>query len=350
MLISKKNLTIVILLGSLFLVSCKPDISGQKTIERAEYEEINGTGLTTVSASGDLSLIVDFDDLNIIVENSEDGRRWSVSPEDLYQETIAGEEYQEYMKSQFEITYIYERNVRTVNSYAESVKNGQYRIFRINDGVRIEYQLGNMSLTIEDIPKMLSAERADELILNNEELTEEQREVFLSAYEIDENTGAYAWKSNNFGSKQKNAINLFAAIDYSQEDLISDSAMFGIEIDPQEKIYFIIPVEYVIRDGRFSVNVPVDEIEYPEQYPVLNISLCPFFAAQKNDEPGYIFMPDGSGVLIEFDEDDTRTLSLNVYSNDISTGTPVKPIVSRPVLLPVFGIKSGESAVLGIIE
>ncbi|MHB1454874.1 MAG: DUF5696 domain-containing protein [Saccharofermentanales bacterium] len=346
----KRKIISVLLSAVLLLASCGTDIASPANTAEIQYEELTGYGTSEVFAAGDLSLIVDFDDLNIIVENAKDGKRWATSPEDLAQDTIAGEEYKAYMKSQFEITYIYERNVRTVNSYTESVLNGQYKIYKIDSGIRIEYQLGDLSLTIDDIPRKLSPERADELILGNAALDDEQKDVFLSTYEIEEGTGNYLWKSNNFGSKQKNAIGLFDAIGYSQDDLKADAAMFGLEITVEEKISFRIPVEYTIRNNRFNISVPVGEIEYPEDYPVLDINLCPFFAAQKNGEDGYIFMPDGSGVLMEFDEEDTRSLSLNIYSNDISIGNPVKPVVSRPVLLPVFGIKSGAAAVLGIIE
>ncbi|MHB8963538.1 MAG: DUF5696 domain-containing protein [Saccharofermentanales bacterium] len=346
----KRKLVSVLLVAILLLASCNPDIADLENAANIQYEELTGYGISEVFASGNLSLIVNFDDLNIIVENTADGKRWATSPEDLDQDTIAGDEYKAYMKSQFEITYIYERNVRTVNSYAESVQNGQYKIYKIDNGIRIEYQLGDMSLTIDDIPRKLSLERADELILGNAALDDEQKGVFLSTYEIEEGTGNYLWKSNNFGSKQKNVIQLFDAIGYSQDDLKSDAAMFGLEISVEEKISFKIPVEYTIKNNRFNISVPAGEIDYPDEYPVLNINLCPFFAAQKNGEEGYIFMPDGSGVLMEFDEEDTRSLSLNIYSNDISIGNPMKPVVSRPVLLPVFGIKSGAAAVLGIIE
>lgn len=340
-----------LILTAVLLTSCNINSSDDsKPIVANVYQELDGEGLTEVFSSDDLSLEVDFDDLNICIKNLKNGKQWFTNPDNAQEDKIAVEDYKAFMKSQFELTYLYGRNVRTVNSYTECVLNNQYKVYKINNGVRIEYTLGDISLTINDIPKNLSKNRAKELILDNKSLSEEQKEFFNACYELDEKTSSYVWKSNNFGSRQNNIIALFTSIGYSSMDLQKDASMFGTKIEVEEKVKFVIPIEYTIENGLFKISAIINEIKYPVDYPVLKINICPLFGAQTNEKDGYIFLPDGSGVLLDFNKNDQSSISLNVYSNDISTGSVAPPSIIQPVLMPVFGLKSGDDAFLAIIE
>lgn len=91
---------------------------------------------------------------------------------------MAGEDYKPRLKAQFDISYLANRSVRNIDSYTECAEKEQYQAFRLENGVRIVYTLGDLDLTAEDLPQKLSTARAVALILKNTELTEEQKELF----------------------------------------------------------------------------------------------------------------------------------------------------------------------------
>ena len=84
--------------------------------------------------------------------------------------------------------------------------------------------------------------------------------------------------------------------------------------------------------------------------PILNIELLPFFGAYKQGTDGYAFMPDGSGVILDFNRTNSENMDLAVYHADASVGEPFEKNSARPVLMPVFGMKEENSAFLAVVE
>ena len=126
---------------------------------------------------------------------------------------------------------------------------------------------------------------------------------------------------------------------------------------------FVIPLEVVL-DGRgFVVRVRGREIEYgvdvsyragptytTVSYPVLSLELLPFFFAARLDDPGYLFVPSGSGALIDLAERKAgaRSLTVPVYGGDFSLQP--KPGAGDHGYLPAFGAVREDTGFLAIIE
>ena len=191
------------------LIGCGTTVQPDDGKQIQRGEPIAESGLYTAAEGDTYRLMVNMDQLNIYVENKLTGKRFSSNPADIDQDVIAGEDYKDYMRAQFEISYVYGRNVRTANSYEDCAAQEQYEIYRLDNGVRIEYTLGDISMTWEDIPEQLSVSRAEKLILKNNSLTEEQKEIFLTCFEKQEDS-SYLRKSNVFGSKQTELIQVFS--------------------------------------------------------------------------------------------------------------------------------------------
>jgi len=119
-----------------------------------------------------------------------------------------------------------------------------------------------------------------------------------------------------------------------------------------EGLFISIPIEYEFSDNSLKVNIATDEIEENDQYKLIEISLLPYFGAASADDEGYIFIPDGSGALIDFN--DSRTYGQEwyeyIYGRDLALKVNVQTGVKETVRLPVYGIKRGESAFLAIVE
>ena len=62
----------------------------------------------------------------------------------------------------------------------------------------------------------------------------------------------------------------------------------------------VIPVEYVLVDGKLNASVITKDIKESKHSEILTINLLPGFSAASAQDTGYIFVPDGCGALINF--------------------------------------------------
>ncbi len=112
-----------------------------------------------------------------------------------------------------------------------------------------------------------------------------------------------------------------------------------------------IPLEIVLKEDRVSVTVVTEDIEeYGEDY-LYEIQLLPSMGAGSTADEGWLFVPDGSGALIRFNNgrQNLSSYSAMVYGKDPNASIIRKIEVTESVRLPVFGVKNGEGAMLGVI-
>lgn len=160
-------------------------------------------------------------------------------------------------------------------------------------------------------------------------------------------------------------IEIIEASGYSPWDTQIDHEANKID-PPQENICtFTITVEYRLDGDDLIVNIPVDQLKYPQNvidagrdyrsvsFPLTNLSILPYFGAADNQATGYMFIPDGSGALIYLNSEKrfTSPYEKYIYGRDYA----VNPIINMPfsgqqIHLPVFGLKQGDQAFLAIIE
>lgn len=116
-----------------------------------------------------------------------------------------------------------------------------------------------------------------------------------------------------------------------------------------------VPVEYKLQENGINVSVNPTEITEGE-FKVYTIALSPFFCSVSNQTTdGYLFVPSGSGALInpsEWSADVSYTCSYPVYGMDAQLINSKNNGItnSQSVKLPVFGAKEGYRAVVAIIE
>ncbi|MBO9599592.1 MAG: hypothetical protein J7559_17425, partial [Cohnella sp.] len=88
------------------------------------------------------------------------------------------------------------------------------------------------------------------------------------------------------------------------------------------------------------------------EYPVNMVSMLSFFGAGGTDAEGSIFVPDGTGALIRFNNGKTKYPAYQqlVYGADQTIDRTEDPSREQDVRLPVFGMVRKGEAFLGIIE
>lgn len=116
--------------------------------------------------------------------------------------------------------------------------------------------------------------------------------------------------------------------------------------------YFMeIPISIILDGDKVKVRIISDEIKEKtkanaKEYRLVTLDLAQAFgagrtnAAGRNNEDGYLFVPDGSGAVIEFDNGKSSTVvyKSKVYGKDSAISTALAPAKTEQTYLPVLGI------------
>lgn len=111
-----------------------------------------------------------------------------------------------------------------------------------------------------------------------------------------------------------------------------------------------IPVEFSLKEDYLQVKIDPKKIEEKTKVKVYAIAVMPYFGAIRVDEKGYLFVPDGSGAIIEANSTKTGTYYETILGyEDVLDRESIKNFQEK-TLLPAFGIKNGDYGILGIID
>lgn len=117
------------------------------------------------------------------------------------------------------------------------------------------------------------------------------------------------------------------------------------------RYFFSIPVSIVLDNDKLRIRVHSDEInertneKSQKEYKLISLDLSQAFGAgrsnpDRNTEDGFIFVPDGSGAVINFDNGKTSTsvYKSRVYGKDVAVSTSTAAAKTEQTYLPVLGI------------
>lgn len=190
-------------------------------------------------------------------------------------------------------------------------------------------------------------------------------------------------------------IAIMKAIDYRPEEIAKDHIANQIEPPVLNVEVFRITVEYVLEGNSLVVKVPMNEVYYPVQvvpnaryitgvssyfrpssrtelfdyfgqiggqlvdFPLYSINVLNHFGASPTGSEGYIFVPDGSGALVETKVATNVQYARDVYGKDHSVSyglaeheyvEPMDRYKKEDLYMPVFGLKEGDKAFFAVIE
>ena len=111
---------------------------------------------------------------------------------------------------------------------------------------------------------------------------------------------------------------------------------------------------FTIDEDGLSVRVPEDGLVEGGKYGILSLDVLPMFGAIRSGDDGYILFPDGSGAIYEIPEKATsqKLTTVDVYSpTDMKLETLQSNRLQgvKNVMLPILGIKNGDSALFGVL-
>ncbi|MBE6727041.1 MAG: hypothetical protein E7562_00155 [Ruminococcaceae bacterium] len=115
---------------------------------------------------------------------------------------------------------------------------------------------------------------------------------------------------------------------------------------------FSIPVEYSVEDNTLKVTVLINEIKEYGKVKIGEISLLPYFLHAQSSDNGYIFIPDGSGALIDLSTVNSASAaySQRIYGRDGALSYYYDEGSEHDAMLPVFGINKNGAGVLAVVS
>ena len=272
-----------------------------------------------------------------------------------------------------------------LSSFGSAATEGQLSFKTLVNGVRVEYALGTVE-TKRLIPIRIEATRFETLILAVlkdalPKMTEAEKtvynkmstEIYYKKYDQTDPANAVMvdiWRDSYscLQTNQEMIIYVFQGTErsksqieklirkycpaYTYDELEYDHELTEYEVQEKELPLFRLAVEYTFDDKGFTATIPAKSIRYNStNYTLTNIVLLPYFgctttltSGDVSRNGGYIFIPDGSGTLLEYFSEDGELLvgsqrTSAVYGQDYAKETLAEGIANAvPAKVPVFGL------------
>ena len=303
------------------------------------------------------------------VTDKRSGKIWYSNPEDRDSDKVAGGTNKEYLSSTLTLSYYEKINQFDMNSFTHSIKNQSFEILPQEDGsIRVNYSLGKNAGKKYLIPNAITKERYDVFMKNLEKKQQKKLGNYYSLYEpkkLDKKSNKdeiialypsvteqalYILKSDLDNTKKMDAESLFAAAGYTEEDYAADLELMAGEKESSGPI-FDISMIYRLEGNDLVVSVPYDEICCSEDFPIVYLNVLPMFGAAGTEQEGFMFVPEGGGALIRFNNGKLSQSAYyaNMYGWDY--GTSRTSVVSETEnAFSVFGMSHEDGSFICIME
>ncbi|WP_339303329.1 DUF5696 domain-containing protein [Paenibacillus sp. FSL R5-0519] len=312
-------------------------------------------GMQLVAEDQGLALYYNEETTEIAVRDGKSGEVWYSNPKERAEDGLASAYEKEVLSSQLNVSFRDSMGtLENFPNFSSSISNKQFTVDQIDQGIRVNYTLGDTSLGIDALPKLISKQRLEEKVLSKLDATVAR---YTSArYYPTKNNPDILERLDGQISKQlvlNKMLSAFETAGYTADDLAFDNQENGVEGGGEsDKPSFVISVEYRLEKGALVVSVPLSQIEESGQYRIRSIDLLAYFGAADTKGEGYMLVPDGSGSLIHLNNGKTQEEQYvqRVYGADPNDNSLSRPQVSESAHMPVFGLKNGENAWFAVIE
>lgn len=235
--------------------------------------------------------------------------------------------------------------------YTMAIETGQVEYADIENGVRITYSLKQDKLSLECVPKYISEERMQTLVLDY--ISSDERKWLNDYYRLFE--GRYV-RTKDGGTTQSNIKKLYSLFyetgEYTEEELATDNAENDYESE-WDNLEIRTALEYVLDGGDLVVRMPLEDLVLnDERVIVSSVALLPYFLSATQEEEGYFLIPEGTGAIIDFNNGKTfaTDYSSRIYGKDVFLDRELVPVAEYYANMPLIGAVYEDYAILAIVE
>ncbi len=225
------------------------------------------------------------------------------------------------------------------------ITSSDYKVVAENDNIALSVKGSTATFTVTN-------KKSGKVWYSNPELTKEEiQEVKLGLGKINSQISiTYLTAERIDGSVNSNTSSRTVT-----EYLVNGKCEgFVVTYDFDKEVLQIkIPIAYTITETGIKAEILFDLIEENGTSTLSSIELLPMFGAARAEDDGYLFIPDGSGAIIEYSGmyDCFPDYQEEVYGADSSVDLDLRMLSkSEGVRMPVFGAKVGSDAYFAIIS
>lgn len=258
-------------------------------------------------------------------------------------------------------------HVETANP--DETGKSTFKLKELDNGFQVFYKIAEDTVDHLFFPLYLEPELYEPILARDR--TDSVRNALVQVYSdvVDEDTGLYkAGVYEGMRLQRRNALyeifyvdKLFG--DYSRERAIEENAENGYH-EVATRFGFEIALQITLEEDGIEITVIDESInEYDDSGSRLSrISLYPHFGTAIDTDPitneskeGYIVIPDGSGAVIEFSEEEvdttvySATYSKRLYGQDLAKLPIIMAEDQQDITLPLYGMVKDDIGFAAII-
>ncbi len=359
-------------------------------IKKNSYKEMSdeekskkGTYVSAEARIADMQLItedeqaqlyLDPDFAEFAVRDKNAGETWFSNPYDFATDSKAATEARKDLQSLITLTYYDSKDAElTMNSFSDCTEKDQYTLEKLDHGFAIHMQMGRVDERVL-APEAIEASKYEELIvpnvsdrdarklgayytkvsLSDDSLSESVKEKYLKSTPGLSEHDFYILRETTDREK-KVMEEILLQTEYGYEDMDDDLALSGHVVKKNVEALFKMSLYVELENGDLRVSVPADSISYDkENFYLASFQVLKYMGAGKYNQDGYLFIPDGSGALIHYNQDGAKNLlhtTNPVYGMDYAlTFDYGMNSLSEQIHFPVYGNKENNKALFAVIE
>lgn len=364
-LIGPMILLLIIVAGVLVIALYQEEEVPEEIVKVNAYE---GDGEEIILENEELKLVMDSATTQFYLEVKDTGEIWKSNPDGAADDTKALKQEKEKLQSTMLLTYSTLNGVDTLyNNYKYSMANGIYEIEQGEDYIKIYYSIGDTErvyllppVTTEvqmdewrakmDAESSLMVQRYYKKYDINDLGKKDNKEELLANYPILETEVIYVLRDTTKDNVKSKLEEIFTGVGYDENNLKEDQAL-DLSIKVSDKPVFNVNVIYRLEGNDLVVEVPMDEMQYRDEYPLYYLSVLPYFGATGTEDEGFMLVPEGGGAIINFNNGKVAQSNYyaNIYGWDMAQVRTALVHETR-AYYSVFGMSKGDNSFLCILE
>ena len=357
-------LCIIILIGVFVVINYDNAEEEEEIIRINAYE---GSTSPIIVENDELKMTMDPQTTQFALEVKESGKVWYSNPQGAEADTIALPAEKGNLQSTLVMTYSVDTGLKTTfNNYEYSIKNGIYEIEAGEDYIQVNYSIGNTEkeylippvCTETDFDHWISLmdNNATNMVkqyykkydINNLGKKDDKEQLLLN-YPILETEVIYVLRDGTNDSLKTKMQGYFEEVGYTLEDYARDKDL-NMAAKSSDKPIFNVSMIYRLDGNKMTVEIPLNELKYKEEFPIYTLTPLPYFGAGGVEDEGYILVPEGGGALINFNNGKIAQNSYyaNMYGWDMCLARDAVVHNTR-TYYNTFGIAQGNDSFLCIL-
>lgn len=359
----------LIIAGVVFITTSKTVEEEKEIVKAKRYE---GTTDIMKLESEELVFSLDPTTTHFEVLVKDTGAVWKSIPDGAASDPIASKKAQEAGKvmSTLFVTYGTQSVEKMLyDNYTFGIVNQIYEIEQGDDYIKVCYSVGKQEkqytlptvireadymkyYNLMDVnQKALMDQRYSKKDINKlSKKDQKNKDELLANYPILETDVVYILYDNTKDNVRVKLEQYFQEAGYTAEEH-EENKKLDLTSKTSDDPVFNVNVIYRLEGKDLVVEIPMSEIEYREDYPIIAIDVLPFFGAGGVDEEGYMLVPEGGGGIINFNNGKIAQnfYFANLYGWNMATHRTDVVLETR-THFNVFGISKADNSFICILE